>query len=92
MATSYDLGRECHSSLVNIGDFNEILFSSKVHGGDFNPSRASKFLEVLEVCGLVDLGVVGLSFTWSRKIQGNHVMSRHLDRDRGCVDWRCRFP
>ena len=77
---------------LTIGDFNEILFPSEVRGGDFNPSRASKFLEVLEACGLVDLGAVGLSFTRSRKIQGNHIMSKHLDRALACVDWRCHFP
>ena len=52
-----------------LGDFNEILHYSEVRGGDFYPHRASKFLETMNDCGLVDLGAVGTSFTWARKVR-----------------------
>ena len=49
-----------------VGDFNEVLLPTEVHGGSFSFHRASLFVDVLEDCGLMDLGNVGLKFTWVR--------------------------
>ena len=49
-----------------VGDFNEVLLPIEVRGSSFSFHMASLFANVLEDCGLMDLGNVGLKFTWVR--------------------------
>ena len=51
-----------------LGDFTEILLPHKVKGGEFSFHRASKFVEVLDACSLMDVGSTGNFFTWSRTV------------------------
>ncbi|XP_057444482.1 uncharacterized protein LOC130736702 [Lotus japonicus] len=75
-----------------IGDLNEVLHPSKVRGGEFIASRASKFADTVEACGLVDLGMVGGNFTWFQKRNNQLTLSKRLDRALGDVEWRIAFP
>lgn len=44
------------SSWLIMGDFNEILSSSEVRGGNFCVSRALRFADLLDKCSMVNLG------------------------------------
>jgi hypothetical protein len=49
------------------GDFNEILFGYEKEGDNIRPQRCMQaFRDVLEECGLQDLGYCGDIFTWRR--------------------------
>ena len=80
----------CHWALL--GDFNEVLLSSKVEGGQFNAARAVVFSAMLEQCNLVDLGSVGGQFTWFRCCEGRSSISKWLDRGVGDSAWWVAFP
>ena len=48
-----------------IRDFNEIIGLSEKEGGHMRPKRQMElFLEVINFCGLRDLGFMGPKFTW----------------------------
>ena len=50
-----------------IGDLNEILFNHEKEGGNLRPhNRMQAFRDVLDDCGLIDLGFTGEPFTWKR--------------------------
>ncbi|KAL4288654.1 hypothetical protein AHAS_Ahas19G0307800 [Arachis hypogaea] len=66
--------------LLAIGDFNEILLSSEVKGGNFVSQRAERFGALLDECGLIDLGAHGSLYTWFRHMQGNRFISKRLDK------------
>ena len=46
-----------------VGDFNEVLLPTEVHGWNFSFHRASMFANVLGDCGLIDLRTVGLKIS-----------------------------
>lgn len=74
-----------------LGDFNEILLPSEVRGGFFPQNRALKFSDMMERCGLMDLGSTGGKFTWFRKVEGSRAVSKLLDRAIADYEWRTSF-
>ena len=46
------------------GDFNEILFAHEKGGRQRNQWCMDKFRQVLEECGVEDVGYEGDKFTW----------------------------
>ncbi|KAL4336879.1 hypothetical protein AHAS_Ahas12G0054300 [Arachis hypogaea] len=78
--------------LLAIGDFNEILLSSEVKGGNFVSRRAERFGALLDECGLIDLGAHVSLYTWFRHMQGNWFISKRLDRAVATDAWCFRFP
>nr|XP_029151634.1 uncharacterized protein LOC114925975 [Arachis hypogaea] len=75
-----DFSRNYSGPLLAIGDFNEILLSSEVKGGNFVSQRAERFGALLDECGLIDLGAHGSLYTWFRHMQGNRFISKRLDK------------
>ena len=74
------------------GDFNELLKSHEKRGGRPCPYRQmQKFRDVLDECGLWDLGLVGKKFTWFKNYPSGGIWER-LDRAISTVDWLDRFP
>ena len=68
---SWDLLRSLHKKFaipwICSGDFNEPLKSHEKLGGRLRPyGQMEKFREVLDECGLFDLGNAGNKFTWSK--------------------------
>ena len=56
-----------------MGDFNETLVSSKHFGTNALPeAQMTAFRECVEDCGLIDVGWLGLPFTWDNR-QGDLV-------------------
>nr|KYP38982.1 hypothetical protein KK1_039728 [Cajanus cajan] len=67
------------------------MLSTECRGGRFSTARASKFLEVLNDCNLLDMGAKGLRFTWYRN-QCGVVLAKRLDRAVCNVAWQAMFP
>lgn len=64
-----------------IGDFNCILNSSEKRGGhSFVSSSHNLFHNLMDACGLIDLGFKGQKFTWSNNRDGNVKIYERLDR------------
>ncbi|CAJ2635885.1 unnamed protein product [Trifolium pratense] len=75
-----------------IGDFNETLLPSDQRGGIFHHVRASRFAQLMDHCGLLDLTTTGGRFTWHRNNNGIRILSKKLDRGLANVEWRLAFP
>jgi endonuclease/exonuclease/phosphatase family metal-dependent hydrolase len=64
-----------------IGDFNEIVEQDEKVGGALRrDGQMEQFQNVLEYCGLSDLGFKGSKFTWSNGHHDGSFMKEHLDR------------
>lgn len=66
---SWNLLRDLHSHFdlpwLCASDFNELLKTREKLGGRLRPyGQMQNFREVLDECGLLDLGFVGTKFTW----------------------------
>lgn len=79
---------------IALEDFNEIaLVEEKIGGEPINPMTCLKFSEVIDSCGLKDLGAVGPSFTWRGPQMGNHPrVYKGLDHALGNSSWCTLFP
>ena len=74
---TWSLLRSLHRSVslpwLCAGDFNEILWSHEKLGLDPRQEGCMKaFQDVLDECGLKDLGYMGDKFTWKGKRQGGY--------------------
>ena len=49
------------------------------------------FRETLDFCGFMDLGFIGLEFTWHSRRHG-HLVWEHLDKGVANYDWLSKFP
>ncbi|XP_028109543.1 uncharacterized protein LOC114308200 [Camellia sinensis] len=64
-----------------MGDFNELLTSLDKFGGrPINLSRALKFKECMDHCGMLDLGFSGPKFTWTNLRNIGALIRERLDR------------
>ena len=74
------------------GDFNEILWSHEKTGLSHRREvQMLAFRNVLDECGLMDLGFVGDKFTWKGKRAGGLVLER-LDRALASNGWFALNP
>ncbi|KAF5458429.1 hypothetical protein F2P56_022456 [Juglans regia] len=63
-----------------VGDFNEILRYDEKWGGPLRPyNQMEDFREVVDRCGLNDMGFYGRKFTWSNGRHGK-AFTKRLDR------------
>jgi len=63
------------------GDFNEVLAASEQFGGLIRPERQMDgFRTTVSDCGFVDLGFIGLPYTWDNRQQGDRNVKVRLDR------------
>jgi hypothetical protein len=76
-----------------IGNFNEVLHRSE-HVGVQERSLAqiAGFREMVDVCGLRDLGFTGRSWTYEKKVTGGSYCRVRLDRALASAEWCSRFP
>lgn len=49
-------------------------------------------VDFIEQCGLIDMGLIDMFFTWSKKVNGVTKISKRLDRALADCEWRVRFP
>ncbi|CAN6305188.1 unnamed protein product [Urochloa humidicola] len=78
---------------VCMGDFNEVLHRSE-HTGVQERSHAhiAGFREMVDVCGLYDLGFEGHNWTFEKKVVEGSYCRVRLDRALATTDWCMRFP
>lgn len=78
---------------ICIGDFNEVLHRSE-HVGVQERSYAqiAGFCEMVDVCGLSDLGYDGRSWTYEKKVAGGSYYQVRLDRALATPEWSSLFP
>jgi len=83
-----------HYSWMLAGDFNDIACSAEKRGGvDASFRKCSKFVEIINVCKLIDLGYVGSKFTWRGPIyHGGCRIFERLDRALCNDNWRVEYP
>ncbi|KAL5752459.1 hypothetical protein ACOSQ2_022966 [Xanthoceras sorbifolium] len=76
----------CNLPWLICGDFNEVLRDNEKLGGVLRSYGAMpQFREVLDDCGLIDMGFKGSKFTWhNRQSNGDTIMER-LDRGLCCL-------
>jgi hypothetical protein len=73
---------------IILGDFNEIMFSHEKEGGNPRPQGFMQaFRNVLDDCGLEDIGFTGDQFTWKR----GRIRER-LDRAVATGAWSIMHP
>ena len=78
---------------LTIGDFNELMCSSKKEGGATRPAQQmQQFVDALNWCGLRDLGFSGPKFTWLYQQSDGTQIRERLDRAVATVDWVIKFP
>ena len=79
--------------IIFFGDFNEILHASEKDGGAARrESHMNDFREVVELCGIRDLGFRGGTFTWRRGNDPSLMIRERLDRFMACDEWETLFP
>ena len=69
-----------------------MLSPSEVKGCIFSAAKADIFTHVLDVCGLMDIDLIGNNFTWVRRAVGTPTMMKRLDRALASLSWRHLFP
>ena len=76
-----------------IGDFNEVIHGHE-HDGVGNRSQAQMdaFRDALDTCGLADIGYIGSSWTFERKVTGGTFTRVRLDRGVANPAWSITFP
>ena len=81
------------SAWTCIGDFNEMLSSTEKLSCRLAPPRQlDAFQEALELCQLLDLGIIGYPYTWNNKRPGATNTRERLDRAVANEEWKSKFP
>ena len=76
-----------------IGDFNEILRQEEqMRPNTRDSAQMNGFRAALDVCGLADIGYLGLDWTFEKRVSvGQHCRVR-LDRALASLSWSLLFP
>lgn len=80
--------------LIVMGDFNEILASSKHSSGAFlapHQRGMLAFQSMVTSCDLTDLASIGPTFTWTNK-QSENPIAKKLDRVLVNDSWMNQYP
>jgi endonuclease/exonuclease/phosphatase family metal-dependent hydrolase len=76
-----------------IGDFNEVLIREEHVGvNERSNTQIQAFREMVDVCGLMDLGYTGTAWTFQKKVTGRTYCRVRLDRGLATLSWAERFP
>ncbi|KAK9668284.1 hypothetical protein RND81_13G047800 [Saponaria officinalis] len=79
---------KCSHPMIYFGDFNEILSDNEKEGGaPRNGRQIYAFREVVDDCGLIDLGYRGNIYTWQRGREVGKVIRERLDRALASKTW-----
>lgn len=89
-----DVGKAHRGLWCVLGDFNVVTQASdKIGGRPIASSSKNGLLEVIDQCGLIDLGFSGHQFTWNNHGGGGHDnIQQRLDKGYANDLWRLQFP
>ena len=74
------------------GDYNEITKQEEKIGGAFRSfHQMQRFRDVIDECGLMDLGFVGPSYMWSKQFDSGQSIWERLDQGLATNDWFLKF-
>lgn len=74
-------------------DFNDLMYAKKKVGGRAHPQvLLDGFCNIIEECGLYDLGYTGSTYTWERFRGTNKWVQERLDRGLVNDEWKQTFP
>nr|GMC91087.1 LINE-type retrotransposon LIb DNA [Ipomoea batatas] len=66
---------------IMMGDFNDIVNDSEEWGSSaVNMSCCTRFVNNFNDCGLLDMGTMGVRYSWFRQEGGQTKLRRKLDR------------
>jgi hypothetical protein len=75
------LGTKSDLPWICAGDFNEVLRAEEQIGGQGRSElQMDGFRDVVQICGLTDLGYIGLPYTWDNRQQEATNVKVRLDR------------
>jgi hypothetical protein len=75
-----------------IGDFNEVLHREEHEGvNERSYSQMAGFRDMIDVCGLCDLGYRGVPWTFEKKVTGGSFCRTRLDHALALPSWSARF-
>lgn len=78
---------------VCIGDFNDVLRREQHMGpNERDVAQMAGFREAFDLCGLSDLGYVGLDWTFEKKINNDQYCRVRLDMALATAEWCSMFP
>ncbi|XP_073358249.1 uncharacterized protein [Aegilops tauschii subsp. strangulata] len=78
---------------VCIGDFNEVLRREEQMGpNERDVAQMVGFHEAVDLCGLSDLGYIGLDLTFEKKIANDQYCRVGLARALATAEWSAMFP
>jgi hypothetical protein len=88
------MGRNITTGWLVAGDLNDVMSQDEKKGGvPVSSRRCNIFLDNINACNLIDLGAVGLKFTWKGPLfNGHERIFERLDRALGNDEWRLLFP
>lgn len=76
-----------------IGDFNDLMYKEEKIGGNQHPTRLLHgFTDVVNECGLQDLGFIGDKFTWEKSRETPNWIQERLERGLANREWCQSFP
>lgn len=74
-----------------MGDLNEVLHRSEEGVQERSYAQMAGFREMVDVCGLYDLGYEGRRWTFERRVAGGSYCRVRLDRALATADWSTLF-
>ncbi|XP_074299090.1 uncharacterized protein LOC141630115 [Silene latifolia] len=86
------LATQSNDPWLCVGDFNEILYSTEMRGGNRAQRQMNNFRDVVDDCGLRDIPFEGYEFTFDNGQAGIDNRQCRLDRAMGTTDWFDLFP
>ncbi|XP_074378461.1 uncharacterized protein LOC141719998 [Apium graveolens] len=88
-----DLARKSNLPWCIIGDFNDMMSADEKRGGRPQPYNLLQgFTEVVDACGLTDLGFIGEKYMWEKSRGSCNWVQERLDRGLATQDWCNLFP
>ncbi|KAK9665772.1 hypothetical protein RND81_14G135200 [Saponaria officinalis] len=87
-----DLARESPDPWICLGDFNEILYSTEMKGGDRAQWQMNNFRDAIDECGLREIPYDGYMYTYDNGQEGGANRQSRLDRALVTESWMELYP
>ena len=76
-----------------VGDYNEITRQEEKRGGALRSfNQMQLFRDLIDECGLMDLGFVGPKYSWSKHFESGQSIWERLDKGLATNNWFLLFP